>query len=290
MCSTQVSSIQATTERMEQTLLEVLRRLDQSRHQASPTVVIPPSLRLRQTFSSSTTILSLRSSRGSVSHNEENSVASDASDRILQRYLSQSGPCLPQRASSVDESPIISFELLDTTVGPLVSQIQRMATPSTLHLGAVYCDHCEVRTSGIYYGCEKGHHYLCNVCFRSNIPCSVNVNDHYIKTLPQQGQVVPTTRVSSWQWRQSSRAYCDSCGVFCNSESTIHYHCMVCRMGDYDICRECFNSGVHCFDSAHLLIMRVKLGSVSGTRHIPDGACHFCRDGKFIDSLRWSRY
>lgn len=273
---------------MEQTLLEVLRRLDQSGHQEIPTVVVAPSVRLRRTFSSATTIVSLRSSRGSVSHNEENSVAIDASDRILQRYLSQSGSCLPQRASSVDESSVISFELPDTKVGPLVSQIQRMATPRTLHLGAVYCDHCEVRTSGIYYGCEKGHRYLCNVCFGSEIRCLVNASDHFIKTVPQQGQVVPFPRVSSrqvsgWQLRLVDWWWCDACGALCFRKSNISYRCLVCRMGKYDICEDCFNSDEHCFDSTHLLTRHVKPGNRRVIVHIPDGTCHSCRDGKSIN-------
>lgn len=226
LCSTHVSSIQATTKRMEQTLLEVLRRLDQSGHQESPTALVAPSLRLRRTLSSASTMLSSLSIRGSVSNNGNDGFTIDASDRILQRYLGQSGSCPPQRASSVD-----------TITGSLVSQIQGVATtPRTLHLGAVYCDLCDVRTSGIYYGCENGHHYVCIVCFSSEVRCPVNDNDRLIKTAPKQDQVVPAPRVSGWQLWLSER-YCDACGALCISKSNISYHCLVCRMGDYDICQ-----------------------------------------------------
>lgn len=156
-------------------------------------------------------------------------------------------------------------------------------TPRTLHLGAVYCNLCKLRTSGIYYGCENGHHYVCIVCFSSEIRCPVNDNDRLIKTVPQQGQAVPTARVSGWQLWRAGDDYCNACSAPCISRSNISYHYLICQMGDYDICQECFSSDMHCFDSTHLLTRKLKFGRRSVIHHIPDGTCHSCRDGKFIN-------
>ncbi|KAK6087068.1 protein kinase domain-containing protein [Seiridium cupressi] len=40
----------------------------------------------------------------------------------------------------------------------------------------------------------------------------------------------------------------------CRTRSTEHYfHCQVCLRGDFDICRNCFSNGRHCFDESHYL-------------------------------------
>ena len=41
----------------------------------------------------------------------------------------------------------------------------------------------------------------------------------------------------------------------------VYFHCSVCRMGDFDICDKCYESGVHCFDKEHLLEQNRKIGS-----------------------------
>lgn len=144
--------------------------------------------------------------------------------------------------TSVNQLPQ-RFSLVDTIIESLVSQIQKMTTsPRALHLGAVNCDRCKARTSGIYYGCENGHHYVCIVCFGSGIRCPVNENDRLIKTVPQKEQVVPTPRVSDWQFWRAGVIYCDACGASCISKSKISYCGLVCRRGDYDICQECFST------------------------------------------------
>ena len=46
---------------------------------------------------------------------------------------------------------------------------------------------------------------------------------------------------------------CDNC------QTTIpdaHWHCSICQDGDYDICRDCVTSGVHCGVEGHFLIKR----------------------------------
>ncbi|MCJ1323579.1 hypothetical protein MMC10_000240 [Thelotrema lepadinum] len=49
--------------------------------------------------------------------------------------------------------------------------------------------------------------------------------------------------------------YCDECGMLAMDA---HYHCSVCRSGDFDICPTCFADGIHCFISEHRLMKRVK--------------------------------
>jgi hypothetical protein len=36
----------------------------------------------------------------------------------------------------------------------------------------------------------------------------------------------------------------------------IHYHCVLCSEGDFDVCQECTTSGAFCFDQSHKLIKR----------------------------------
>lgn len=48
--------------------------------------------------------------------------------------------------------------------------------------------------------------------------------------------------------------YCDNCEKNMLNE---HYHCNICNAGDYDICPECRDSGVHCKGEGHWLIKRV---------------------------------
>lgn len=54
--------------------------------------------------------------------------------------------------------------------------------------------------------------------------------------------------------------YCNNCNLPMENE---HYHCSICDQGDYDLCRACVESGVHCPDSNHWMVKRfVKNGCV----------------------------
>jgi hypothetical protein len=44
---------------------------------------------------------------------------------------------------------------------------------------------------------------------------------------------------------------CDICGERCLSTT---YLCLSCRSGNYDVCRFCFDRGLHCEDLAHCLV------------------------------------
>ena len=48
--------------------------------------------------------------------------------------------------------------------------------------------------------------------------------------------------------------------VFCNScDKTIpaaHYHCSTCDDGDFDLCQDCVNQGISCYNPGHWLIKR----------------------------------
>lgn len=39
------------------------------------------------------------------------------------------------------------------------------------------------------------------------------------------------------------------------------FHCSVCRVGDFDICQACYDGGIHCYDTDHLLVEMQQVGS-----------------------------
>lgn len=47
--------------------------------------------------------------------------------------------------------------------------------------------------------------------------------------------------------------YCNNCDGMLDSK---HYHCGVCDQGDFDLCPECVENGVHCDSQEHWLIKR----------------------------------
>ena len=49
--------------------------------------------------------------------------------------------------------------------------------------------------------------------------------------------------------------FCDECGTGTRLE--ISYHCNVCKLADFDLCRRCVSQGIHCFDKEHRLVERV---------------------------------
>jgi next-to-BRCA1 protein 1 len=58
-----------------------------------------------------------------------------------------------------------------------------------------------------------------------------------------------------------------SWSIFCNAcdkpMADGHYHCTICDDGDYDLCENCVNAGIHCRDENHWLVKRfVKNGQV----------------------------
>jgi next-to-BRCA1 protein 1 len=65
---------------------------------------------------------------------------------------------------------------------------------------------------------------------------------------------VPTSPKPDSPPRNSWSVYCNSCEKNMLKE---HYHCNVCDGGDYDLCPECVDAGVHCPGDNHWLIKRV---------------------------------
>lgn len=47
--------------------------------------------------------------------------------------------------------------------------------------------------------------------------------------------------------------YCDECGALTREN---HFHCNVCREGDFDVCPGCYARGIRCYGSGHLLTHR----------------------------------
>ena len=48
--------------------------------------------------------------------------------------------------------------------------------------------------------------------------------------------------------------HCDECGAPSND---LHFHCKGCCEGNFDLCQDCVELGVHCFDLEHVLVERV---------------------------------
>jgi serine/threonine protein kinase len=40
------------------------------------------------------------------------------------------------------------------------------------------------------------------------------------------------------------------------------FHCIVCEIGDFDICSACYDRGAHCYETDHLLVEMIKMGSL----------------------------
>jgi Ankyrin repeats (3 copies) len=52
------------------------------------------------------------------------------------------------------------------------------------------------------------------------------------------------------------RILCDVCLCWI-PDTNVHYHCEICRRGNFDVCRECFACGAICFDQSHKLMKRM---------------------------------
>jgi hypothetical protein len=51
------------------------------------------------------------------------------------------------------------------------------------------------------------------------------------------------------------RIFCDVC-LFNIPDMEVRYHCTVCNSGDFDICQDCFGSGMHWLSGSHKLSKR----------------------------------
>lgn len=48
--------------------------------------------------------------------------------------------------------------------------------------------------------------------------------------------------------------HCDECGVWARH---LHYHCYACELGNFDLCPDCVDQGIHCYVPEHKLVKRV---------------------------------
>lgn len=60
----------------------------------------------------------------------------------------------------------------------------------------------------------------------------------------------PVTRLEEARSLVTRYSLCDICSHRCLD---ISYFCQTCDYGDYDVCRACFDKGLHCRDRAHVL-------------------------------------
>ena len=89
------------------------------------------------------------------------------------------------------------------------------------------------------------------------VPRSFSDREHFYAELASMSKSRPTALRGV---DQSFHVPGASFTVCCNScDSTIpdaHWHCSICDDGDYDLCRDCVTTGVHCGVEGHFLIKR----------------------------------
>lgn len=66
----------------------------------------------------------------------------------------------------------------------------------------------------------------------------------------QSGSSPPSMDVNAFQKCRVRSVSCDICGAQITS---ITYNCAICDCGDFDLCQECFDKKIHCYDPSHLL-------------------------------------
>ena len=72
-----------------------------------------------------------------------------------------------------------------------------------------------------------------------------HVSDHKGAIPPELRNTGPYTTHS---------VHCDECGEMAYH---LHYHCYVCRMGNFDLCSDCVGQGIHCYVPEHKLVKRI---------------------------------
>ena len=113
--------------------------------------------------------------------------------------------------------------------------------------------------------CDTVPAYLCNIISECRLPdpqsrISTSELAHALCSTPQPDLILVEIRQALMPYISSDvdfdhSVYCDGCG-----EVTIgiHFHCNLCKSGDYDICPACFECGRRCLVPEHRLVKRAR--------------------------------
>lgn len=87
-----------------------------------------------------------------------------------------------------------------------------------------------------------------------------------VATAPKQ-QNVPQCPAFSSRFRRPFTVCCNSCD---RAVPDAHFHCSTCDDGDFDLCQDCVNQGISCYNDQHWLIKRtIQDGQIAySTTHV----------------------
>lgn len=112
---------------------------------------------------------------------------------------------------------------------------------------------------------ENAPAYLCDIIRDCRLPVpqsrvSTSELAHVLCSTPQPDNSLAEIQQALMPYMSSGidfdhTVYCDECGEV---TTEIHYHCNLCKSGDYDICQACFAKGCHCFVPEHRLVKRAR--------------------------------
>ncbi len=107
--------------------------------------------------------------------------------------------------------------------------------------------------------------YLCNIirdCRAQDPQSRVSTRelDDVLRSTPQSDYTPAEIQQALMPYISSGidldpSVYCDECG---DVTTQIHFHCNLCKSGDYDICQACFKKGRRCLVPEHRLVKRAR--------------------------------
>lgn len=83
----------------------------------------------------------------------------------------------------------------------------------------------------------------------------------------EESKPAPICPALQARFRRPFTVFCNSCD---QSVPDAHFHCSTCDDGDFDLCQDCVNRGISCYNDQHWLIKRtIKEGNIAySTTHI----------------------
>lgn len=107
--------------------------------------------------------------------------------------------------------------------------------------------------------------YLCDIirgCRRPDPRSRISTSElaHVLRSTPQPDVTLAEVQQALRPYVGSDSdfdhtVYCDECGKV---TTDLHFHCNLCKSGDYDICQACFLKGHRCLVPEHRLVKRAR--------------------------------
>ena len=90
------------------------------------------------------------------------------------------------------------------------------------------------------------------------VPRSFSEREQFYKDLEDLSKLRPTTlRAQDQSFHVPLTAFTVQCNSCSENIPGAHFHCSICEDGDYDLCQNCVEGGVHCEVDDHFLIKRL---------------------------------